>query len=152
MRCVASPVALVTTRHNGQRAGLTATAICSATTEPPTVLVCVNRNASAAPLISASGILGVSFLAVGQHAVARAFSTAGLSAEQRFAGGLWHEGITGAPLLADAVATFDCRVDSVVPCGTHYIFVSHVLRSSHAAPEQPLIYRDGFFRRLDDTI
>ena len=151
MRCVASPVALVTTQLNGQRAGLTATAICSATTEPPTILVCVNRNASAEPLIAASGILGVSFLSVGQHGVARAFSTSGMSAEERFSGAEWHQEATKVPLLKGAVAAFDCRIASVVPCGTHSIFVSQVLWASHTPTEKPLLYRDGFFRRLDET-
>lgn len=150
MRQVTASVAVVTTRHGTVRAGLTATAICSATTEPPTLLVCVNRGAGAAAAFGESGLIGVSFLAADQHGIARAFSTSGLSQEERFAEGAWSCSETGAPLLDDAVAAFDCVIAETVACGGHNIFVSRVVAARHAA-HGPLLYRDGFFRRLDQT-
>ncbi|MBD0413863.1 flavin reductase family protein [Oryzicola mucosus] len=147
MRQVASPVAVITTFDGGEKAGLTATAVCSATTEPPTILVCVNRSASAEPMIAASGRLAVNFLTDDQHEVARLFSTSKLSSEKRFAVGDWTTLSTGAPVLKNTIASFDCTVESVVPCGTHNIYVSRVEAVS-SDDGAPLLYRDGYFRRL----
>ena len=50
MRHCAGAVALVTVgREHGSRTGLTVTAVCSLSDDPPSLLVCVNRNASAHP-------------------------------------------------------------------------------------------------------
>jgi flavin reductase (DIM6/NTAB) family NADH-FMN oxidoreductase RutF len=147
MRQVASPVAIITTAHGKQRAGLTATAVCSATADPPTILVCVNQSARTEAVIAASGRLVVNFLSEDQHEIARIFSSSKLDAEKRFAAGEWVEVATGAPVLKGSVASFDCSVDSVVFCGTHSIYLSRVeaVASSEGAP---LLYRDGYFRRL----
>jgi flavin reductase (DIM6/NTAB) family NADH-FMN oxidoreductase RutF len=147
MRQVASPVAIITTIHSGQRAGLTATAICSATTDPPTILVCVNQNARTEAAIAASGRLVVNFLTEDQHEIARLFSTSKLDFEKRFAAGEWFEAATGAPVLKGSLASFDCSVESVVYSGTHSIYVSRV-EAVASNDGSPLLYRDGYFRRL----
>ena len=55
MRHVVSPVAVVTWRHQGRPEGLTITAICSATTEPPTLVVCIRGDKPAAEQIRQAG-------------------------------------------------------------------------------------------------
>ena len=42
MRHLAASVTLITTRYGDLRGGLTATAVCSVSAEPPQILVCVN--------------------------------------------------------------------------------------------------------------
>jgi len=147
MRQIASPVAIITTAHGGQRAGLTATAICSATADPPTILVCVNQNARTEAFIAASSRLVVNFLSEDQHEIARLFSTSKLDAEKRFAVGEWIEAATGAPVLKGSLASFDCSVDSIMICGTHSIYLSRV-EAVASNDGSPLLYRDGYFRRL----
>lgn len=149
MRRVSSPVAIVTSMDGDQPVGLTATAICSATTEPPTILVCVNQTAGAVRPIAASRVLAVSFLSEAQHGIARIFSTGGVPAAERFASCAWGRAVTGAPLLRDAVATFDCEVDAIIPSGSHNIYVSRVVDAAFTEAGA-LLYRDGFFRRLDE--
>ncbi|WP_206538697.1 flavin reductase family protein [Afipia sp. P52-10] len=147
MRQVVSSVAIVTARADGVRNGLTATAVCSVSAEPPTILVCVNRNASAEPLIAAGGCFGVNFLADTQEAIARAFSTSKLSADQRFEQGAWREIVTGAPILDGAVASFDCSVREQIVAGTHHIYIGRVMAASFV-DQGALLYRSGTFRRL----
>ncbi len=84
MRQVVSSVAIVTSRAGGVRNGLTATAVCSVSADPPTVLACVNRNASAEALIAESGNFAINFLTEDQHNIARLFSKSKLDADQRF--------------------------------------------------------------------
>lgn len=147
MRKVASPVAVIAARAGDARNGLTATAVCSATADPPTILVCVNRGASCEALIAKSGAFAVNFLTEEQAGIARLFSTAKLDPDARFAEGRWGAAQTGAPMLADTVASFDCRVVQAVPCGTHSIFLGQVV-AAQGSDGPALLYRDGYFRRL----
>jgi flavin reductase len=147
MRQVASPVSVIAAQVGECRAGLTATAVCSATAEPPTLLVCINRAASAGKLITEAGAFSVNFLTAEQTALARLFSTPGLGSDARFAGGTWTRAVTGAPMLRGAVGAFDCRVIEAMPCGTHQIFLGRVV-AAEARDGDPLLYRDGFFRKI----
>lgn len=147
MRQVASPVAIITAAHGGQRAGLTATAVCSVSVDPPTVLVCVNRHANADALITASGAFAISFLSAEQSGLARLFSTPRLGSDARFAGAEWISCVTGTPVLESAVGALDCTVVQTLPSGTHHIFIGRVV-AAVAFEGAPLLYRDGYFRRL----
>jgi flavin reductase (DIM6/NTAB) family NADH-FMN oxidoreductase RutF len=150
MRQVASSVAIVTARSNNLRNGLTATAVCSVAAMPPTMLVCVNGSASAEPLIRESGAFAINFLTDRQHGIARLFSTPKLSHEDRFAEGDWITLKTGAPILEGTVASFDCRVESRVASGTHYVYLGRVVGVA-SLDQNVLLYRDGSFRRLEPT-
>ena len=146
-RQVASSVAIVTARHGGVRNGLTATAVCSVTADPPTMLVCVNRGASAETLIEASNAFAINFLGDDQHRVARLFSTSKLAPEERFAEGRWITQETGSPVLEGAVATFDCVVEQRLLTGSHHVYIGRVVAVT-SIDHDSLVYRDGQFRRL----
>ena len=149
MRKFASGVALITSAANGQRAGLIATAISSVSTSPPTLLVCVNRNASAHDVIEHSGALGVNLLSAGDLALVDVFSKPARRAE-RFASGDWRTLITGAPMLASALASFDCQVAQRLTYETHTIFLGEVMQVRIAERDiDPLLYMDNAFRRLE---
>src|SRR5260370_8529806 len=62
MRRVPAAVTIVTTQHDNEANGLTATAVCSVTADPPQVLVCVNREASAHSVLARSRRFVVNFL------------------------------------------------------------------------------------------
>ena len=148
MRQVAASVAIVTAHAGGRRNGLTVTAACSVAASPPTILVCINRNASAEALIEESGAFAVNFLTDRQHGIARLFSTSKLSPEERFANGEWGVLATGSPVLEGTVASFDCRVESRFVAGTHHIYLGRVVGVT-SLDQEVLLYRDGSFRRLD---
>jgi flavin reductase len=147
MRQVVSPVAVIAAQKGNTRAGLTATAVCSATADPPTILVCINRSSRAESMITGSGAFSVNFLHEGQSGIARLFSMPKLDSDARFAEGVWTRGVTGSPLLQGAISAFDCQVIETVPCGTHSIFLGRVVAVG-SAEASPLLYRDGFFQRL----
>ena len=147
MRQVASPVAIVTSRAGRIRNGLTATAVCSVSAEPATMLVCVNRNASAEALIAESASFAINFLAEDQHNIARLFSKSKLDADKRFAEGSWLSMVTGSPILDGTVASFDCDVEGRTVSGTHHIYVGRVVAVTSTGKDA-LLYRDGLFRKL----
>ena len=148
MRQVVASVAIVTARADGLRNGLTATAVCSVTAAPPTMLVCVNRGASAEALIEASGAFAINFLTDSQHGVARLFSTSKLAPEERFGEGKWLSLETGSPVLEGAVASFDCRVENRIAAGTHHVYFGRIV-ALRSLDSSSLLYRDGAFRRLE---
>jgi flavin reductase (DIM6/NTAB) family NADH-FMN oxidoreductase RutF len=123
MRELASGVALVTSATDGKRAGCAVTSLTSLSLAPPSLLVCLNRDSSTLRAIRASGVFAVSMLGVGHEPLARRFSDPGLSGAERFAEGEWLKLETGAPVLSDALAAVDCRLDRIVEHATHAIVI-----------------------------
>ena len=123
MRELASGVALVTSASDGKRAGCAVTSLTSLSLTPPSLLVCLNRESSTLRAIRASGVFAVSILGIGHEPLARRFSEAGLSGPERFAEGEWRKLQTGAPVLSDALAAIDCRLDRIVEHATHAIVI-----------------------------
>ena len=149
MRKFASGVALITSAEKGNRAGLIATAISSVSTTPPTLLICVNQNASAHDVIHQAGIFGVNLLSAGDLGLVDVFSTSARRTE-RFTSGEWRTLITGAPMLASALASFDCQVVQRLAYETHTIFLGEVMQVKLAEQNiDPLLYMDSAFRRLE---
>lgn len=144
MRQLAAGVTLITTCHDGRRAGLTATSVCSLTAEPPQLLVCVNRRVQAHDIVHESGNFAVNLLASDQRPLAEAFSGAtGILGEDRFDRAHWTTLVTGAPVLGSCLACFDCRVAEAVGASTHTIFIGQVEAVVVEAEREPLVYVEG---------
>lgn len=150
MRHCAGSVAVVTVgREIGRRTGLTVTSVCSLSDDPPSLLVCVNRKASAHDRIGEEQCFGVNFLGARHAAVALAFSgQKGLNGDERYQFGTWRRDVTGAPILDDAVVSFDCRLREAIGVSTHSIFIGDILQARFVAKERPLVYLDGAFQEV----
>src|SRR5215207_8214871 len=146
MRHLAGGVAIIATEHEGCRAGLAATAVCSVSAAPPTLLVCINSGASAHEPIRASGRFSVNLLAGSQDSIARCFSgETGLKGEERFTVGEWSPLVTGAPVLDGALVSFDRHVTEVVKMATHSVFFGAVASIASRSTTRPLIYAHGTY-------
>jgi len=144
MRNVPGAVAIITSDDSANRNGMTATAVCSVSADPPQLLICVNLNASVKPIISAAGSFAVNFAAREQEDVAKLFSSSKLDPALRFAGAEWETLETGAPVLKGATAVFDCRVVSEIISGTHAVIVGSVV-AAKGTGATPLVYHDATF-------
>ena len=141
MRHQTSAVAVVATSLKGRRAGLTATSVCSLSDDPPTILVCINRNAAAHDLICSSNRFSVNLLTKEQQAIAEMFSgISGPRGEARFTGSDWIKGATGTPLLQNALALLDCDLLDCHEFSTHSIFIGTVHAASARDSAEPLLY------------
>lgn len=144
MRNVPGQVSIIATGAPGDRRGLTASAVCSLTDLPPTVIVCINRSAGAHDLIIETGVFSVNALASNQERVAHTFSgAAGVSGEQRFQTGDWCVGETGAPVLTSAVCRLECRLSEYTEASSHTIFFGHVVAGSACTRANALLYVRG---------
>ncbi|KUM27503.1 hypothetical protein AU467_16515 [Mesorhizobium loti] len=143
-----SSVCIVTTATDGERFGLTATAMSSVTAEPPRLLVCVNKSGRSYEAIIASGRFCVNVLTEAQDKVAMIFAGHGGSKVDRFANGDWTKLSTGAPVLIGAAASFDCRLGQVVDQSTHAVLIGDVVSTTHQVGQDTLLYGARRFRQL----
>lgn len=149
MRHQAGAVAVIATGTPGARAGLTATAVCSLSDQPPMLLACVNRNASAHGPILENGVFTVNLLAEDQDDVAGVFAgQTGLKGDARFDDARWLTLATGAPVLKGAIASLDCRLHETVSAATHTVIIGAVADGCFRSDSQPLLYFRGDFWQL----
>jgi flavin reductase len=149
MRRLAGACTIITSVAPGQGregwAGMTATAVASVTADPAQLLVCINRSTWAHSVISQSRVLGVNVLGAEGLQLAQRFA-GGVPPEEKFTQGEWLTATSGAPLLASALASFDCLVCESIEASTHDIFICDVLGVLLREPGgDPLIYFDGAF-------
>ncbi len=149
MAQLGAAVNVITTGGPGGRAGFTASAVCSVTDTPPTLLVCANRTNDSYPAMKANGVLCVNTLTGRQEQISPVF--AGLtdrSMEARFDSGVWTTLVTGAPVLQGAAVVFDCRIDQVVEVGTHDVFFCIVEGVQVGSVHEVLIYYGRGYHRI----
>src|SRR6185295_7991875 len=141
MRTLAGAVNIVTSLQAGHRYGMTATAVCSASAEPPTVLACINKLATTHGAVSKAAAFCVNVLRAEDWQLSSTFSGA-QSGEARFKSGNWTRLATGSPVLVDALVSFDCRVVKKMVHGTHTVFLGQVEQMLLGQKGKPLLYSE----------
>jgi flavin reductase len=139
MACLGAAVTIVTTDGPAGRAGFTASAVCSVTDNSPTLLVCLNRGSSAYASVKGNGVVCVNVLSARHEPLSRLFG-GGIPVDERFAAGAWSTLETGAPVLTDAAAAFDCRMIDIVKVSTHDVFFCSVVALQRSDCAANLIY------------
>lgn len=144
MRCLAATPCIITANDGARRFGMTATAVNAVSADPPSVLVCINRNASIFEPVATTQWFCVNVLESDHQNLCRVFS-GGESGERRFEHGDWSVGMEGLPFLKDAQASLFCRVEQQAQFTTHQIFIGRIVGLTVGAEVSPLIYLDGEF-------
>ena len=147
MRALAGAVNIITSTNAGHRYGMTATAVCSASAEPPTVLACINKLATTHGAVGKSKAFCVNVLRAEDWELSTIFSGA-QTGETRFKNGNWTRLATGSPALVEALVSFDCRVVKKLVHGTHSIFLGEVEQILVGQKGKPLLYSDGQYAKL----
>ncbi|MFJ2187176.1 flavin reductase family protein [Kitasatospora sp. NPDC087861] len=144
-------VAVVTTRAGEEVFAKTVSSFSTLSLDPLLVTVAVSRRSPLVAAVRASGRFGLSVLTDRQPSVARRFATPGAG---RALGGFtavpMRTVATGAPLVEDALAWFDCGLHGTLPGGDHTILVGRVAAADRGAGD-PLLYHDGQYRVLAPT-
>jgi flavin reductase len=149
MSRLGAAVNIITTRGDEGDTGFTASAVCSVTDSPPTVLVCMNKNNRQHETFKAAGILCVNVLAHEDESLSPVFAGAGnFSMDERFTRATWKRLATGAPVLETAAAALDCKIDQIVEVGTHSVLFCQV-QAIHLGPTKSgLIYHGRTYHRV----
>lgn len=144
MRRLATTIAIVTSGTGDERTGMAATAVTSVTTDPPTILVAVNRNASISPVLAKDRRFCVNLLAERHSDLVGVFSGQKKGLE-RFEVGGWTISPEGLPILPDAVASILCNTTMAIEVATHTLFIGEVVSVCNHPTIDPLIWVDGKF-------
>ena len=139
MAQLAAAVNVITTDGDAGKAGFTASAVCSVTDTPPTLLVCLNRSASVYETFKTNQVLCVNTLHANQQQLSNVFGGKTPMAE-RFSQGQWQTLITQSPVLEDALVSFDCEVVQSVAMGSHDVFFCQVKAIRQHNEQQALVY------------
>lgn len=148
LRHFPSGVTVVTVRAGDEIHGLTVSAFASVSPEPPLILIMIDSRHTAHAMFEREGaVFAVNILCQDQVELSNRF--AWVKDEDRFAEGDWQEAVTGAPVLADALAWLDCKLVGRHRAGTHSIYVGEVQATeSPRADCAPLVYWNRGYRRL----
>ena len=149
MSRLGAAVHVITTAGPGGKAGATATAVCSVSDAPPTLLMCLNRRSQTNPAVVENGVFCVNTLGDGGAEIANIFAgRTGVSGSDRFASGDWTVLSTASPVLVPAVIAFDCRIVEVRSVGSHNVFFGAV-EAVRLGPGGPaLVYHDRAYKRV----
>lgn len=142
-------VALVTTGEGSARMGLTVSAVCSLSAEPPSLIACINKSASAHDTFLARKSFAVNILRPSQIDYATLFTKKGVD---RFASSEWTRRVTGAPVLSTALIAFDCTLKEAFDGSSHTILIGTVtdimLSTTHEA--ECLVWHQRKYRTSAD--
>lgn len=150
MSLLTGAVNVVTTTGESGRFGFTASAVCSVTDAPPTLLVCMNKSSSALVHFVENKILTVNVLGAHHQHISTIFSSK-MSPEERFESANWTELETGAPVLEDALVSFDCNIEQVQDVGTHAIFICRIVAIQQSQQDRGLVYFNRSYHHVGET-
>lgn len=139
MSLLTGAVNVITTKGTSGRHGFTASAVCSVSDTPPTLLVCMNKASSSHPHFIENKILSVNVLGAEHQHISKVFSSK-MSPEERFEHGNWTALETGAPVLEDSLVSFDCQIEQIQEVGTHAIFICGIQAIQQNGQDQGLVY------------
>ena len=145
--CFATGITVVTAHPAGYKPiGLTVNSFASVSLDPALVLWSLDRNSeNQAPYLQADHF-GINILDETQQDISTRFATRG---KHDFKPGEYEVWETGAPIIPQTLAQFDCRVKKRIDGGDHVIFLGEVVRIASRVGK-PLIYSGGGYSRLDN--
>ena len=147
MSRLGAAVHIVTTAGPAGKSGFTATAVCSVSDQPATLLVCLNRRSKSAPVLAENAVFCINTLAAAEEKLADLFAgRSGVHSTDRFSHGEWTTLKTGAPVLTSAVVAFDCRTIEIKAVASHNVIFGAVEAVRLGAGAPALVYHDRLYK------
>ena len=151
MSLLTTAVSVVTTEGQSGLHGFTASTVCSVTDTPPTLLVCMNQTSRSHVHFIDNKILTVNVLGAQHEHISNAFASK-MHSTERFKQGAWTQLATGAPVLTDALVSFDCEIEDIQQVGTHSVFMCRVVAIKHAeqqgVADESLVYFNRAYHQV----
>lgn len=131
-------VVVITGLLDGEPVGMTCQSFSSVSLDPPLVMFCPAKASTTWPSLRRAGRFAVNVLSAYQAQLSRDFAVSG---GRKFDGKTWQPGITGAPLIVDAIAYVECIVAQVYDAGDHEIVLGRVIALERStANAMPLLF------------
>ena len=144
----ATGVTIITAMDGEEPVGMAANSFTSLSLDPPLILFCVAHTSSTWPRIEAAGTFAVNILGEAHEDLSNLFAKKGAD---RFSQTPWRIGVSGAPVLEEAIAYLDCQFESEYPGGDHKIIVGRVLDLDMREGARPLLFFKGGYERMHDA-
>jgi len=145
----ASGVTAVTTVLDGRLRGVTVSAFTSVSLDPPLVLIALANETTLRDMLAESGIFAVNLLSDDQEFLSERFAARAPIVNEEFEGVPYFIAVTGAPILEQSLAWYDCRVEATYPGGDHTLFIGRVEAMGLSdGGRAPLIYYANHYVRL----
>lgn len=142
-----SGVTIVTTRDSlGKFHGLTVSAFCSVSLEPPLVLICIEKITGSHYAFLETGVFAVNILNAGQQDISEQFAA---PIDNKFDNIDYTVASLGVPLISGCIGNLECSVKSSCDGGDHTIFVGQV-ESSIINDGDPLVYFRSDYRTFGE--
>jgi flavin reductase (DIM6/NTAB) family NADH-FMN oxidoreductase RutF len=125
--------------------GLTVSAFCAVSLEPPLALACIDKTSNTLPAVQHTGGFTANILSAGREQLARRMAT---KASGKFEGIGWRrpDSPIGGPILEDDSAAFAvCTLRDTIEGGDHWILIGLVTEGSHREGVAPMVFsRRGY--------
>ena len=144
--CFATGVCLITTTtEDGQALALTANSFSSVSLDPPLVLWSLQNNSDVYDIFAHPRYFAINVLAREQEPLSNAYARKGehLIEPDHFSAGEY-----GAPIIRDALVSFECELEASHAGGDHMIIVGRVLDLRARGEGEPLLFYAGGYREL----
>ncbi|MET0821064.1 MAG: flavin reductase [Aeromicrobium sp.] len=141
MANLSAAVNIITTDGVGGRAGITVSAVCSVTDQPPTLLICVNQSSYTHDIFRTNRRVAVNVLGAGQEDIAMHFAgRTSVPMAERFDGPEWNHQTHGVPVLTGATASLVGEIGAEVTQGSHTVLFVHIDHVASQARSGGLVY------------
>lgn len=152
MRKAASSVCVVTTEGPSGRFGVTVSSMTSVSMEPPSILVCVNKDNFVASAVLGNRVFCVNMLREDQSSISDLFAGRQGSEINRFECGRWTESQTKCPALLGAATVFDCSLAESHLFGSHVVLIGKVVSVVNHPTSLALVYHDRKYCTITPSI
>lgn len=150
MRRWTSGVTVVSASYNGSEHGMTVSSFTSVSLDPPLVTVSLMKDSRTLDMILGSNSFAITILTSEQIEVSRVFAGQIGDDENRFADIETIQLVTGAPMIKDGLAFFDCKVYEKYEFATNSLIIGEVIAAKIGVQRKPLLYFDQQYHKLQD--
>ncbi|QQE77151.1 flavin reductase family protein [Alicyclobacillus sp. SO9] len=141
----ASGVTVVTLANENTKTGITVTAFCSVSLDPPYILISVNKESYSLDILKDNPMFVVNFLAANQQDVSNQFAS---KSKDKFQGISHHIEKLGLPVLDNTLGFLECKVVNQVSAGDHDLLIGLVENAGIDDTKRPLLYFHGTYDEL----
>ncbi|MEO9515184.1 MAG: flavin reductase family protein [Paracoccaceae bacterium] len=147
--CFATGVCVVTTvGDEGRPVGMTINSFSSVSLDPPLILWSIGLNTPSRSAFQSHGSFAIHIMSDTAKDTSLKFAR---PSDEKFNGIDWKQGLNGVPVLNDALAVLECKVENQIISGDHEIFIGRVLRIDQSEGE-PLLFHKGGFASLGPAL
>jgi flavin reductase (DIM6/NTAB) family NADH-FMN oxidoreductase RutF len=147
LRLISYGLYVLTTARQAEVHAITFNWLTQVSFEPLRVVAAVEKQSHSHQLLQDSGVFAINFLGREQLRHAQRMAVPHRMNPHKMAGVPYHIGVTGAPLLDEAIGYLECRVVQRLDVnGDHTLFVGEVVAGAVTSQAEPLTLRDSRLR------